>query len=255
MNLEDLNPLERFSRVTDDYTKYRPGYPEGIVGVLTNEYALSVSSVIADIGSGTGKLSKLFLDNGNTLYAVEPNLQMRQSAESIFGENSKFISINGSAENSMLQNNLADFVVCGQAFHWFHVDKALIEFERILKKNGIVALIWNKRDDSRKMMAEYKKLIKKYCPERKKIGNPNFTKKDMDRIFKPHPVKYYTFGYYQILDFEELAGRLRSSSYSPPVESVLYNQLMLKLKVLFDEYQQDGKIRFNYKTEMFVSIF
>jgi SAM-dependent methyltransferase len=255
MNLEDLKPLERFSRVAGDYSNYRPGYPENIIAILKNEFKLSETFVIADIGSGTGKLSKLFLDNGNFTYGVEPNQEMRKSAESIFHGNGKFISVNGRAENTTLENNCTDFIVCGQAFHWFDKQKTRIEFERILKKNGYVMLIWNKRDDTKEMMIGYEKLIREYCPDHKNIGYEIFEEKDLNIFFKPNPVRQFTLEYYQVFDFNELSGRLRSSSYSPAESSIAYKQLIAKLKELFDRYQQHGRIRFEYKTEMFVSRF
>ncbi len=125
--------INKFSDKAENYAKYRLGYSNEIL-VYLNEYNFSNNSIVADIGSGTGKLAKIFLDNGNIVYAVEPNDNMRNMADLSLNVFKNFISVNGSAENTTLQNNSIDFIVVGQAFHWFDALVALNEFKRILKK-------------------------------------------------------------------------------------------------------------------------
>lgn len=88
--------------------------------------------MIADIGSGTGLLSELFLKQGNIVYGVEPNLEMRQAGELLLKDYPNFHSMNGSAELTTLPNQSIDLIVAGQAFHWFDVGQCRQEFQRIL---------------------------------------------------------------------------------------------------------------------------
>ena len=67
------NSTKRFSNRVEDYIKYRPGYPQEVIGLLSRECGLEPGSIIADVGSGTGILSELFLRHGNTVYGIEPN--------------------------------------------------------------------------------------------------------------------------------------------------------------------------------------
>src|SRR5258707_10267218 len=123
---------QRFSNRAADYVRYRPGYPSEALDVLGKECGLHPGHVIADIGSGTGFLSELFLKSGNRVYGVEPNEAMRQAGEEYLAAYDGFSSINGSAEATTLDDASIDFVTAGQAFHWFQKDAARKEFRRIL---------------------------------------------------------------------------------------------------------------------------
>src|SRR5262245_9983579 len=109
--------------------------------VLKNECGLTPDSVIADVGSGTGLLAKLFLENGNRVYCIEPNREMRQAGEGILEDYPKFLSVAGTAEATALSDASVDFVTAGQAAHWFDATKARHEFRRILRPGGWLALV------------------------------------------------------------------------------------------------------------------
>ena len=119
---------QRFSNRVDNYVRYRPGYPPEVIGVLEHDAGLKRDHVVADIGSGTGISATLFLDFGNTVYGVEPNQAMRSAAEKSIAGNSRFHSVDGTAENTTLADGSADFVVAGQAFHWFDRPKTRRSF-------------------------------------------------------------------------------------------------------------------------------
>src|SRR5882672_7462168 len=98
------DPLSRFSNRSDNYAKFRPGYPAGVIEILKYDCGLSETSVIADIGSGTGILSELFLQNGNSVVAIEPNVAMRQVGERLLHGYEKFNSVNAAAEATTLES-------------------------------------------------------------------------------------------------------------------------------------------------------
>jgi ubiquinone/menaquinone biosynthesis C-methylase UbiE len=127
---------QRFSRVVENYVRYRPHYPQQIADFLKEECGLSPAHTIADIGSGTGILSQVFLKNGNTVYGVEPNQEMRQAAESLLQDQPNFRSVDATAEATSLSDKSIDFVTAGQAFHWFKHDLTREEFSRILVPKG-----------------------------------------------------------------------------------------------------------------------
>src|SRR5205809_5538182 len=110
---------QRFSNRVADYVRYRPGYPPAVLDHLRAECGLRPGHVIADIGSGTGLLSELFLKNGNRVYGVEPNAEMRQAGEEYLASYDGFCSVEGSAESTTLGDSTIAFVTAGQAFHWF----------------------------------------------------------------------------------------------------------------------------------------
>ena len=127
-----MNTVQRFSNRVENYVKFRPGYPPEVLQLFHDEMKLRPDSVIADIGSGTGISAKLFLENGNEVFGVEPNDAMRSAAENFLSGYSKFRSVNGTAENTTLDESSLDFVIAAQAFHWFKPEETHGEFKRIL---------------------------------------------------------------------------------------------------------------------------
>src|SRR6266480_5260535 len=134
MTLAD--PKQRFSNRVADYRRYRPGYPPAVLDLLRIECGLRADHIIADMGSGTGLLSQLFLKNGHRVFGVEPNRQMREAGEEFLHRFEEFTSVPGSAEATTLGDASIDFVTAAQAFHWFERQAARREFRRILKPGG-----------------------------------------------------------------------------------------------------------------------
>lgn len=210
------------------------------------------NSIIADMGSGTGILSELFLKEGNKVYGVEPNADMRKAGEKLNRKYSEFISIDGSAEETKLDDYSIDIITAGQAFHWFNLEKAREEFIRILKPEGWVILIWNRRKKlTNEFLKEYEKLLLKYGTDYKAIEK---SKLDFNKFFMGDKVENtynkFTFDNHQIFDYEGLEGRLLSTSYIPLSDSPKYNDMLLELKKLFKKFQRNDRIRFEYETEV-----
>jgi ubiquinone/menaquinone biosynthesis C-methylase UbiE len=126
-----------------------------------DELGLTPTHVVADVGSGTGFLTELFVRNGNLTYAVEPNDAMRAAAaEAPFGNRPNFRSVAATAEATTLADGSVNFITAGQAFHWFDPPRARAEFKRILAPGGFVALVWNdRRVDGSPFAAAYQQLI------------------------------------------------------------------------------------------------
>src|SRR5258705_12626233 len=97
-----LSPTQRFSSRVDNYVRFRPGYPDELIDSLRTENGLTEQAVIADVGSGTGKLTELFLRHGNSVFAVEPNQEMREAGERLLAHFPGFTSIHGTAEATTL---------------------------------------------------------------------------------------------------------------------------------------------------------
>ena len=139
------NSKIRFSDRVENYLKYRPVYPKQIISLLEKQCNLSLKTIIADVGSGTGLLTKLFLENGNFVFGIEPNKNMREAAEELLSSCENFKSIDAAAENTTLTPQSVDLITVGQAFHWFNAEQAKNEFQRILRSPSWVVLVWNQR--------------------------------------------------------------------------------------------------------------
>jgi SAM-dependent methyltransferase len=250
--MSDFAPTKRFSERVDNYVKYRPSYPTAVLDCLKAECGLTETAVIADIGSGTGLLCKLFLDNGNRVYGVEPNKEMREAGERLLGNYANFKSVNGTAEATTLPDHSLDFVTAGQAAHWFEPAPAYAEFQRILKPGGVIALVWNTRDlEASPFMREYEAIQLKYGRDdsgwRLLEGGHE---RGPERILGDGAV-YRSFTNQQIVDYEGLEGRTISSSMMPLPGQPTYTHLLLALRELFDRYQEDGRVTIHYLTELF----
>ena len=243
--------IERFSNRVENYVKYRPSYPLEVLDLFRNEMNLENDSMIADVGSGTGISAKLFLENGNTVFGVEPNVAMREAADNFLQGFPNFKSIKGTAENTNLQNESIDFVVAAQAFHWFDRTKTRKEFKRILRDKGFIALIWNERQlDSTGFLRDYERLLVEFGTDYETVRHENITKETLQDFFQTN-FEQKTFSNGQTVDFEGLKGRMLSSSYMPTEENPRFAEMLENLKTLFAQHHENGKIEILYNTNVF----
>jgi SAM-dependent methyltransferase len=246
-----IDPTQRFSSRVDQYTKYRPGYPPEIVELLRAQCGLTPSSVIADVASGTGLFTKLLLENGNEVYGVEPNAEMRKAGEEYVGVYSRFHSVAGKAEATGLPDQSMDLVTAAQAAHWFDRDAARREFLRILKPAGWTVLVWNERcTDSTPFLRAYEELLLRYGTDYAEVRHERTTA-TLHTFFAPKPFESRVFDYRQAFDYEGLAGRLLSSSYTPAPGEPNHEPMLRELRKVFDTYQKSGKVEFDYKTRVY----
>jgi SAM-dependent methyltransferase len=243
---------KRFSSRVDDYVKFRPGYPGEIIGFLEKNCGLKDSSIIADIGSGTGKSAEIFLENGNRVFGVEPNVEMRHAAETLYHGVPNFVSIDGRAEKTGMNPDSIDFIVIGQAFHWFNQEEAKHEFKRILKPGGYVLIVWNERERNQVgFMGEYDDFLVQYSIDYQEIDHRNVSEEALKKFYSPGDFSLKEFDYRQVFDFSGLKGRYDSCSYAIPSDDSRYQNTILALKELFDKYQKDGKVVMEYVTKMY----
>jgi SAM-dependent methyltransferase len=243
---------QRFSNRVADYLRYRPRYPEAVLDFLYSECGLRPDHAIADIGSGTGFLSELFLKNGNRVFGVEPNEAMRQAGEELLTEYSNFTSVNGSAEATTLPDASVDFVTAGQAFHWFDPVAARREFRRILRSPGWVAILWNDRGLNDSQFArDYEDLLVRFGTDYEKVKDSYPESEDVRSFFESQAFLARQFPNAQEFDFPGLTGRLRSSSYAPQENHPNYGPMMAELQKLFRENEKDGRVRMEYLTQVY----
>lgn len=248
-------PTERFSNRVADYVLYRPGYPREIITLLRSELDFREDSVVADIGSGTGISTRMFLENGNRVSGVEPNLAMRRAAEEFLAEFSGFTSVDGTAENTTLDDASVDLIVAAQAFHWFDPEKVGREFRRISKHGGGIALIWNERlVEGNQFHIDYEKFLKEFGTDYEKVRHEQFTRDVLETAFET-AFRQEQFPNSQTLSLKGLRGRLLSSSYIPSPEHHRFPEMIKNLNMLFAEHQKNGKIQVLYKTKVFYTKF
>jgi SAM-dependent methyltransferase len=242
----DLDPTRRFSSRVEAYARYRPSYPRETLTLLERECALTAACKIADIGSGTGLLARLFLDFGCEVTCVEPNLEMRTAGERLLSGRPRFHSVEGRAEATTLPDGSVDLVTAGQAFHWFEPAGARAEFQRILKPPGWVVLIWNERLITPGFMAEHEALLNKFANEK-----PHPAAEEFNSFYGHTDWQLALIPNQQSLDEEGLRGRIESSSWSPLPGAEGYEAMTQEASRLFIKYQHGGLVSIEYETHVY----
>ena len=245
--------VERFSNRVADYVKYRPDYPQEIVPFLTMTCDLTPDKVIADIGCGTGISSRMFLENGNAVFGVEPNEAMRTAAVEYLKAFPNFTSVDGTAEATRLEDASADIVVAAQAFHWFDTAATKAEFKRILTPGGFVVLIWNERQlGTTPFLVEYEALLARYSTDYAVVRHDRYSE-DVVRGLFGDAVGAASFQNKQILDRAGLKGRMLSASYVPAAGQAGYDEMLTGLEGLFAKHARNDRIEILYDTNLYYS--
>ena len=245
------DPIERFSNRVADYARYRPDYPGGVLEILRREIGLTQATILADVGSGTGIATAVFLRHGNMVYAVEPNREMRTVAEQRLRAFPGFHSVEGRAEATALPDASVDCVLAAQAFHWFDPARARIEFRRILRPDGWVVLLWNRRlRESTPFLRAYETLLETHALDYAQVRHERIDDAALACFFAPG-FRRHTLPHAQVLDFESLKGRLLSSSYVPLPGHPAHAPMLATLRRIFGEHQQDGQVRLDYETVIY----
>jgi len=238
-----MKSTDRFTDKAEVYAKYRPSYPLEYIEYLISVAGLHGDCLIADIGSGTGILSRQLLERGYTVIGVEPNDQMRTVAEQTVKFDTRFISVKATAEQTTLDNHCLDLITVAQAFHWFDIEQFRLECQRILKPNAKVALVWNSRDMSSDINKESAEVCQTYCPNYKGFSGG----------IEENPILFQQFfkdGTYECKQFRNdlhitltgFLGRYVSASFSPKETDKEYKPFITALTKVFETYSRNGNI-------------
>jgi SAM-dependent methyltransferase len=248
----EANSTERFSNRVQQYVRYRPTYPPRVLAILREGIGLQPDWIIADVGSGTGISAELFLQNGNTVFGVEPNAAMRAAAERQLADYSTFHSVNGTAEATTLADESVDCLVAAQAFHWFDPRRTRAEFQRILRPGGWTVLLWNaRRLEATPFLREYEALLLKYGTDYASVRHERIDEAALGEFFGDDHYFKGSVENFQVLDWDGLRGRLLSSSYVPAAGQPRHEAMLAELEQLFARRQCDGRVTIEYDTQVF----
>lgn len=238
----------RFSNRVENYVRYRPHYPAEVLEHLRTDCGLTPASIIADIGSGTGFLAEQFLANGNRVFGIEPNREMREAGERLLQNYQDFTSLGATAEETTLLSASVDLITAGQAFHWFDRERCREEFKRILRQGGWVVLIWNdRRTDSTPFLIEYEHLLQTFGTDYAAVDHKRIDAQVLRDFFGEPPIRK-ALPNYQHFDLPSLMGRLLSSSYVPDSTEPGHVQMLDALTQLFELHKKDGRVTLEYDT-------
>ena len=241
-----MAPAERFTERADAYRSARPGYPDATLRFLFSDEGIGDPGDLADIGSGTGKLTGQMLACRSTLrrvYAVEPNADMRREAEAELGADPRFVSVAGSGEQTGLEASCVDAATVAQAFHWFDFERARSEFQRVLRGRGRLAVLWNLRlEECDAFHRDYESFLRAWGSGYLDVRATWQVRHELGPLFSSPP-RLHRSEVVQHLDLAGLEARLASSSYAPTDA-----EAATELRGLFARHQADGRVAMRYET-------
>jgi SAM-dependent methyltransferase len=237
-----------YSTKAEKYANYRWDYASGAIAAIFDVVGISGQTTVADLGAGTGILTRHFVGKAKMVFAVEPEAEMRALLEKAFSENPFCQIINSSAENTTLPAHSVDLIAVGQAIHWFEPGAARSEFQRILKPSGRLVVLRNYGTDP-----VYEKAVGPLFAQ--------FSKPEPAQRISRQPMSFY-FGneiYQKLLfpfDFslgwESFLGSLMSSAFMPDEHSPNYGAFESKAGEAFEALSVDGWVKSTGETELFL---
>ncbi|MEW5974660.1 MAG: class I SAM-dependent methyltransferase [Acidobacteriota bacterium] len=227
--------------------KYRPGFPPALIEFLVNQCGLTSDCVVADVGSGTGLLTEVFLRNNNVVFGIEPNRKMREAACRNLARYPQFRSVDATAEGTTLQDHSVDFVTVGRALHWFDYDRAFSEFLRIMKPGAWAVMVWMKRRNSPPFAFAYayESLLLTYSvdhQEKRQSQSKVESRLTADGFQRRALEDQWTF------DLQGLMGLTLSYSVTPEPDDARFLSMKEALQALFHKHEHNGKVVLGYET-------
>ncbi len=247
-----MNNTEIFTGKADNYAKFRPHYAQTAIDYLFLHGLLDKTSVVADIGSGTGIFASQILSSVSHVFCIEPNSDMRRKAKTLLCKFDNYSIVDATAENTLLPNNSIDSIIVAQAFHWLDPIAFKNECIRISKTSGPVILLWNRKipcameDERRNIVAKYDEVedYYNYSWEEREKGITNFF---------CGSVQYAEFDHPLIENFDSFIGRTLSSSHSISENSPQFSEYMADWTLYFNKFAKDGLIQTDNKTVIYWS--
>jgi ubiquinone/menaquinone biosynthesis C-methylase UbiE len=240
-----MDSIHAFSSKAEKYARYRWDYDPQAVQAIFAITQVTVGSSVADIGAGTGILTKHFLGKAGQVFAVEPNPEMREIALRSLGDHPECTIREGRAEATTLPDGSVDLIVVGQAFNWFDPHPTRLEFTRILKPVGWLAALRNYGTDQ-----ELGAATQAIYPAEtdtlaimKGVGTPISFYFGNDFLQQTYPFTYQQ-------TFEQFLGALSSASYAPDEGNPWYPEFTRQAREVFEHFARNGLLASHGVTEL-----
>lgn len=243
-----MDPAQRFSTKAEKYARYRWDYAPEAIKVLFAVTGISSDSTVADVGAGTGILTKHFTGKVGTVFAVEPNVEMRQIGErNLAAPNLHWIDAR--AEATTFPDRSIDLILVGQALHWFEPKAARQEFQRILKPQGWLAILSNHPQDPALQAA-----FQAICTEENGWTVSDHAalppRQPFGFYYAPNEFLQYNFLWESRENWEIFLGGTISAADAPDEDHPLYPRFEASLKEIFDRFSAGGWMNIHACTEL-----
>lgn len=239
----------KFKNKADFYENSRPSYPKEILTIF-QKFGVNTDTLIADLGAGTGKFTRVIADLNCNIFAIEPNLDMFNMGKKMCSELKNVKFINAKAENTTILDGSIDYITIAQAFHWLDKEKCETEFKRILKPHGKVMIVYNSKIVDDEFTKAYENHLKSF--NNSKENDDYLCKKNSSLNFLSKNIEINQYSNKQILNCAGLLGRALSLSYTPLEGNTRYEEFIDGIKEIFAKYNLNDNVELFYKTEIFV---
>jgi len=248
-----MDSISRFTSKAERYARYRWGYASDAIQAIFDWTGLISQATAADIGAGTGLLTRELVGRIGKIYAIEPNLAMRQIAERLLNEHTSFVSVDGKADATTLPDQSVDLITVGQAIHWFEPEATLKEFHRIIKPEGWLALLFHSGINH--AIVEALKPI--FTPENgwdnTTSPKPRFGESHSDfYIGSENCIKLHYPQTYQE-SWEIFIGAILSDSHAPDDAHPAFPRLVAEIRRVFDHFETGGFVQIDGGTDLIMS--
>jgi SAM-dependent methyltransferase len=235
-----------FDRGADAYGRGRPGYPPDAIRALIEVGELGPGRKVLDLAAGTGALTRPLVATGSWVLAVEPVEAMRDMlVRSIPAAH----ACSALAEALPFADGAVDAVTVGQAFHWFDAERATGEIHRVLREGGLLALLWNVRDETDPMQAELTALMEPY-----RNRTPSHRGHAWREAFADtsgfDALTLSTFPMEQRVDPDGLVDRVLSVSFMATLDEIEQVEVERRVRALA---RDRGAIVLPYRTDLWVT--
>lgn len=254
MNSTNYQAHLRYSDRAQHYADYRPSYPAEVISLIAKHGNLSERSQVAELGAGTGIFTRLLLNAGWIVHAVEPNSDMRAVCLRDLGDNPLLRCVATPAEATDLPSSTCSAVVAAQSFHWFDQARAAIEVQRVLAPGGILAIVWNELDRRCDDLHIGIHALNAQCPDHRAHSLSKFDmfESEVVSLFAGWKAARFELPNHQRLNLEALQGRISSSSHWPPPGSTLALEFDREIARLHSQLQEDGFVSLRYETRLLI---
>jgi ubiquinone/menaquinone biosynthesis C-methylase UbiE len=246
-----MDPKKVFSTKAEKYAKYRWDYASDAIQSILNIAQMSNQSTVADIGAGTGILTRHFVDKAQKIYAIEPNFAQRQILARKLGAFPSISVMDASADDTQLPDHSIDVITVGQAIHWFEPKPARREMMRILRENGWLVLIRNNGADTEQNKAVRSLMTEEYGADLS-IVTQQPEKKPFRFYFGNDDFQTIIFPFAFQQGWEEFLGTLTTVSFMPDEGHPLFPKLERAAKEVFSQYSEHGSWKVEGETELII---
>ena len=247
-----MNSNKVYSTKAEKYASYRWDYSPAAIETIFRLAQISSRSTMADLGAGTGILTKHFEGKVRQIFAIEPNLELRQFLTKALGTSPAVTVLDSTAENTGLPPTAVDLITVAQAIHWFEPEPTRQEMRRILKPEGWLALLRNYGTGQPEKSQSIGHLMAADYGADFTVVNQRPAGKFPRYYFGHDDYRRYTFPFVFSQTWEEFIGSLTSASYMPDEDNPLFPRLEIKAREIFDLYSEDGSWLVEGETELII---